>query len=86
MRIRFALKYLLAVSEAFVIVDNQITYIDYRYHFQDEQNSLIFHYDSTPHFPNLPTFPHHKHLFDNVIACEKPHIADVLQEVMEFFK
>ncbi|MEH2314377.1 MAG: hypothetical protein V7K35_23940 [Nostoc sp.] len=36
MRIRFALKYLLAVSEAFVIVDNQITYSDYRYHFQDE--------------------------------------------------
>jgi hypothetical protein len=85
-RIRFALRYLLAVSEAFVIVDNQITYIDYRYHFQDEQNNLIFRYDSTPHFPNLPSFPHHKHLFDNVIACEKPYIADVLQEVMEFLE
>ncbi|MEH1891794.1 MAG: DUF6516 family protein [Nostoc sp.] len=85
-RIRFALKYLLAVSEAFVIGDNQITYIDYRYHFQDEQNSLIFRYDSTPHFPNLPTFPHHKHLFDNVIACEIRCIADVLQEVMEFLE
>ena len=85
-RIRFGLKYLLPVSEALVIVDNQITYIDYRYHFQDEQNSLIFCYDSTPHFPNLPTFPHHKHLFDNVIASDKPHIADVLQEVMEFLE
>jgi hypothetical protein len=85
-KIRFALKYLLSVSEALVIVDNQITYIDYRYHFQDEQNSLIYRYDSTPHFPNLPTFPHHKHLFDNVIAWEKPHIADVLQEVMEFLE
>ncbi|MDZ8089411.1 MAG: DUF6516 family protein [Nostoc sp. DedQUE12b] len=85
-RIRFALKYLLAISEAFIIVDNQMTYIDYRYHFQNEQNSLIFRYDSTPHFPNLPSFPHHKHLFDNVIACEKPHIADVLQEVMEFLE
>ena len=85
-RIGFAIRYLLAVSEAFVVVDNQIKYIDYRYHFQDEQNSLIFRYDSTPHFPNLSSFPHHKHLFDNVIACEKPHIADVLQEVMEFLK
>ncbi|MBS9395014.1 MAG: hypothetical protein HEQ29_18430 [Dolichospermum sp. LBC05a] len=85
-RIRFAIRYLLAVSEAFVVVDNQIKYIDYRYHFQDEQNSLIFRYDSTPDFPNLSSFPHHKHLFDNVIACEKPHIADVLQEVMEFLK
>lgn len=85
-RIRFAIKYLLAVSEAFVVVNNQIEYVDYRYHFQDEQNSLIFRYDSTPHFPNLPSFPHHKHLVDDVVACEKPHIADVLQEVMEFLK
>jgi hypothetical protein len=86
LRVRFALKYLLAVSEVLVVVDNQITYIDYRYHFQDEQNSLIFRYDSTPHFPNLPSFPHHKHLPNNVIACEKPHITGVLQEVMGFLK
>ncbi|WP_242052564.1 toxin TumE [Sphaerospermopsis sp. FACHB-1194] len=33
-RIRFAIKYLLAVSEAFVVVNNQIEYVDYRYHFQ----------------------------------------------------
>lgn len=81
-KIRFTIKYLLAVSEAFVVVNNQIEYVDYRYHVQDEQNSLIFRYDSTPHFPNLPSFPHHKHLFNNVIACQKPHLADVLQEVM----
>ncbi|MFM7366197.1 MAG: toxin TumE [Cuspidothrix sp.] len=85
-RIRFAIRYLLAVSEAFVVVNNQIEYVDYRYHFQDEQNSLIFRYDSTPHFSKLPSFPHHKHLVDDVVACEKPHIADVLQEVMEFLK
>jgi hypothetical protein len=82
-RIRFSLRYLLAISEILVVVNNQITYIDYRYHFQDGQNNLIFRYDSTPHFPNLSSFPHHKHLFDDVIACEKPDIADVLQEVME---
>ncbi|PSF29450.1 hypothetical protein C7H19_24335 [Aphanothece hegewaldii CCALA 016] len=85
-RIRFALRYLLAISEILVVVNNQVTYIDYRYHFQDAQNNLIFRYDSTPHFPNLSSFPHHKHLFDDVIACEKPHLADVLQEVMEFLE
>ncbi len=84
LRVRFAFKYLLAISEVLVVVDNQITYIDYRYHFQDEQNKLIFRYDSTPHFPDLPSFPHHKHLLDRVIACEKPYIATVLEEAMEF--
>jgi len=86
LRIRFKLRYLLAVSEALVVENDQIASIDYRYHFQDEENSLIFRYDSTPHFPDLPSFPHHKHLPDNVIACEKLHLTTVLQEVSEFLK
>jgi hypothetical protein len=86
LKLRFAFRYLLAVSEILVVLDGQITYIDYRYHFQDEQNNLIFRYDSTPHFPHLSSFPHHKHLPDNVIACKKPYIAEVLQEVTEFLE
>jgi hypothetical protein len=84
LRLRFNLTYLLAVSEAIVVVGDQISHLDYRYHFQDYQNELIFRYDSTPHFPELPSFPHHKHLPDTVIACEKPDIAEVLQEVLGF--
>ena len=84
LRLRFELRYLLSVSEAIVICDQQITFLDYRYHFQDSQNNLIFRYDSTPHFPDLPTFPHHKHLPDNVIACDKPKLPEVLEEVLEF--
>jgi Family of unknown function (DUF6516) len=84
LRLRFKLTYLLAVSEAILVADNQIAYLDYRYHFQDHQNDLIFRYDSTPHFPDLLSFPHHKHLPDTVIACTKPSIAEVLQEVLAF--
>lgn len=53
LKVRFAFKYLLAVSEIIVLMDNQIQYIDYRYHFQDAKNNLIFPYDMTVH----PTFP-----------------------------
>ncbi len=84
LRLRFYFKYLLSISEALVIVDGQITAIDYRYHFQDEQNNLIFRYDNTPHFPNLSSFPHHKHLQNQVIASEQPNIAIALQDVMNF--
>jgi hypothetical protein len=38
LKVRFAFKYLLAVSEIIVVVGNQIQYIDYRYHFQDAQH------------------------------------------------
>ncbi len=84
LKLRFELRYLLSVSEAIVIGDRQMTFLDYRYHFQDSQNNLIFRYDSTPHFPDLVTFPHHKHLPDNVIAHEKPQLTEVLEEVLEF--
>jgi hypothetical protein len=84
LRIRLKGKYLLAISEALLIVDNQVAHLDYRYHFQDESNQLILRYDSTPHFPNLPTFPHHKHLPDTVIATNKPDIIQVLQEASTF--
>ncbi|WP_353737734.1 MULTISPECIES: toxin TumE [Microcystis] len=59
---RFNQTHLLEINEAIVITDNYLEFLDYRYHFQDEQNNLVFRYDSTPHFPNLSTFPHHKHL------------------------
>ncbi len=84
LRLRFYFQYLLSISEALVVVDDQITAIDYRYHFQDGQNNLVFRYDNTPHFPNLSSFPHHKHLVDRVIACGQPNIAMVIQDAIAF--
>lgn len=81
---RFRAKYLLAVSEALLVVRGQMIQLDYRYHFQDETNQLIFRYDSTPHFPDLASFPHHKHLPDQVIAVDKPALAEVLQEASHY--
>ncbi|AFZ51092.1 toxin TumE [Dactylococcopsis salina] len=86
LRVRANQVYLLAVSEAILVVEGQITYLDYRYHFQDGENQLIFRYDSTPHFPDLETFPDHKHLKDRVIASQKPDLSDVLQEVARFLE
>ena len=82
-RLRFNLTYLLEINEAIVIIDNQLEFLDYRYHFQDERNCLVFRYDSTPHFPNLSTFPHHKHLPDDVISSQKPEITQVFKEATE---
>ncbi len=81
-RIRIQQSNLLEINEAIVIFDDQLTTLDYRYHYQDGQNQLIFRYDSTPHFPNLTIFPHHKHLPHTVIACEKPETQQVLQEAI----
>ena len=81
LRIRWHTGYLLEINEAVIVENNVLTFLDYRYHCQDQQNFLVFRYDSTPHFPNLSNFPHHKHLPEDVIDCEKPELVQVLQEV-----
>jgi len=55
----------------------------YVYHYQAADETMIFRYDNTGHFPGLPTFPHHKHLADGVsiVACKAPTLADVLAEI-----
>jgi len=85
-RLRFKQTHLLEINEAIVITDNYLEFLDYRYHLQDEKNNLVFRYDSTPHFPNLSTFPHHKHLPNDVISCHKPEITQVLKEATELLR
>lgn len=79
-RVRFSQGHLLEINEALVVAADVLTWLDYRYHCQTERNHLIFRYDCTPHFPDLPSFPHHKHLRDQVIASEQPMLIAVLQE------
>lgn len=71
---------LLAVNEAVVVNHDRLITLGYRYHCQDAANNLVFRYDDTPHFPNLDSFPHHKHLKGDVITHGKPDLVDVFWE------
>ena len=79
-RVRFLNGHLLELNEAVVLEANQIIHLGYRYHFQDQQNNLIFRYDNTPHFPDLKSFPHHKHLSNKVEEADMPFILNVIEE------
>jgi hypothetical protein len=79
-RVRFLTGHLLEVNEAIVIEADQIKHLGYRYHFQDQQNNLIFRYDNTPHFPGLKSFPHHKHTKNKVEDSDEPLIFNVIKE------
>ncbi len=60
----------------FVAVEQKIERYKYAYHYQSPDGSLIFRYDRTPHFPQLPNFPHHKHIGEetNVIPADGPDL------------
>lgn len=88
-RVRFSGGHLLELNEAVLVVGeetDELSNLGYRYHFQDELQSLIFRYDNTPHFPGLDNFPHHKHVGGTVVSSQKPSIPDVVQEVKEFLQ
>lgn len=82
-RVRFADSYMLEINEAVAVEADVLVTLGYRYHFQDKHNRLIFRYDNTPHFPDLSSFPHHKHLPSDTIAADKPTIFQVLKESRE---
>jgi len=55
--------------------------IKYRYHYMNKDKDLIFRYDNANHFSNIATFPHHKHLEDDVMESDEPGLFDVLLEI-----
>lgn len=79
-RLRFESGCLLEINEAVIVENGVLKTLGYRYHLQSANSELIFRYDNTPHFPGLPSFPHHKHLRDTVVASNKPDLLDILQE------
>lgn len=83
-RLRFSDESLLEISEAIVLLGEELHRLSYRYHYQTPRTGLIFRYDNAPHYPEVSTFPDHKHTEDNVVASSRPSIEKVLQEVQTF--
>ncbi len=56
----------------------------YSYHYQNSQIELIFRYDNAEHHPEIPTFPHHKHLDkDEIISCQPASLNSVMLEIID---
>jgi hypothetical protein len=69
-----------------IVVSIDETYTDwlgYSFHFMDSRNSLVFRYDSAPHHPGGPHFPHHKHVGPKGSAEDhaRPSVAEIVEEV-----
>jgi hypothetical protein len=70
----------LEIEEVLQLSDRGIEKVRYSYHYQKDDR-LIFRYDNAPHHPELPTFPHHKHIDDRVEPCQEPDLQDILREI-----
>jgi hypothetical protein len=57
--------------------------LNYSYHCQDSNGTLIFRYDNAAHKPVLPHCSHKHEPTGNIIAAEPPELSAILDEVME---
>ena len=59
------------------------TMFKYAYHWQSEEGDLICRWDNAPHWPDIPSYPHHKHVVSgNEILVQESHGGD-FDEVFE---
>ena len=70
----------------FEYIDYKLSKISYAYHFQTQDGELILRYDNEPHYPELTTFPHHKHISDasSPESSEPVIVEDVLAEAAAY--
>lgn len=57
----------------------------YSFHFQDKKNNLIFRYDNAPHWPDVPTFPHHMHQNNEILPSKPVTLETVLYKIENYF-
>lgn len=59
----------------------EVDVTEYRFHYMDKDNILIFRYDNAPHHHEINSFPHHKHSNRGTLKADKPTIKEILEEV-----
>jgi hypothetical protein len=80
-RLRFPDGSLLDFDEVVIIRNEQLVKLRYAYHYQNESGELIFRYDNAPHYPEIFTYPHHKHVGSAIEPSQIPDLSDVLREI-----
>ena len=72
------------VIREYVDAKYDIEILSYAYHFQDQNNVLIFRYDNASHKPMLG-FEQHKHIGEkDIIEAPPPNIIELLEEVVTY--
>lgn len=75
----------LAISES---IDTSAGYpekTDYTYHYARNEQT-VFRYDSAPHYPEIATFPHHKHIGarEEPVPASPPTLSAIFAEIEQY--
>jgi cytochrome c peroxidase len=70
----------LELTEAVAIHRRRPVKRAYRYEYV-RAGEAVFRYDNAAHHPDLPNFPHHKHVGQERLPATEPTLSQVLEEV-----
>lgn len=69
----------------YVVTEQEIQRLKYRYHLQTMQNDLVCRWDNAPHHPEVETHPHHLHLAQGAVESSPAmNIEQVLVAILPF--
>ena len=62
------------------------SWVRYNFHLQDDSGRCVFRYDNAAHYPELATFPHHKHVGPDeaVEPHPRPSLHQIVAEVEQW--
>ncbi len=58
----------------------------YAYHWSDSRGEMICRWDNASHWIDIPTFPHHKHIGNEIHESVATSIDDVLSRISDNLK
>jgi len=56
----------------------------YRFQYMNKNKELIIRWDNSPHYPKIETFPHHKHIKNNLKPSKDINLIEVLDFIIEY--
>lgn len=80
-RLKFHDGSLLDFDEVIIFRNEQIIKLRYAYHYQKESGKVILRYDNAPHYSNILTYPHHKHVGSAVEPAQVLDLSEILREI-----
>lgn len=80
----FADKSELHFKEYFIAIP-ALKRLAYSYHYQAHDKKLIFRYDNAEHYTEIETYPHHKHIQNEVLPSKNVDITEVINEIVRSF-
>ena len=58
----------------------------YSYHWQTKEGELIIRWDNAPHYKDIPTYPHHKHVKGKILPNYAITCEEILKEIEQELK